>query len=282
MQQYFMKNRISERADEWGLHLLMLLGALSVFIFLWDIRLPSLTAGIALYLFFVILRKKGQLQRTLRKEKSLRQKIGGELMLEKMLLDDPQCVHREIARLLISPRHHAAPTEVDGAVLLSLSSGETVLLRYLPLHPMDTLEGKDVAAAQRLCLKHKSTLVWLCAPGKISRQAIEQSSLVPHVRILDRDMLIALLGKNHPATDKDLIALHRRMHRKHKKREWLKELFRAEHAPKFARFAALMSALLFLTNQKLYGFSALWMMVLSSACRCAYAFTKKAPPSGDA
>ncbi|MBR6525704.1 MAG: hypothetical protein IKT57_07010 [Clostridia bacterium] len=282
MQHYFMKNRISEHADAWGLNLLMLLGALAIFISLWGIRLPSFTAGAALYLFWVILRRKGQLQRTRGKEKSLRQRIGGEMMLEKMLLQNEQLNHMEIARLLTKDHSARTLSQTEYGVWFSSASGKRILIRYLPLHADDTLRGADVAAAQRMCLKQNGNQIWLCVPGKISPQAIGQSALHPPVCLIERETLIKLIGSAYPATDRDLSALHRRMHRTHPRRQWIRELFCPENAQRFARFAALMASLLFLTGQTVYAFSALWMMTLAALCRCMHARRKKAPPFRDA
>ena len=277
MQHYFVKNRLSEQADEWGMHVLLLGGSLLLFIYLWGIRLPAFTAGIALYVFLITLRRTGREKRLRQKESRLRRQLGGELALERLLVQSPERTHFEAA-LLLSARHHFQLTRITEDGVLCQKGHQTLLIHYLQMHRDDTLTGERVAFFQRLCARHTAHAVWLCVPGKISPQAAQQSELQPPVRLIAREWLIPLFGSAAPATDSQLVMLSRRRKAPMHRRAWLEELLCTDNISRFARFAALMAALLFLTRQQIYGYSAVMMMVLCTLCRCAAVRKQKTLP----
>ena len=261
-----MKNRLAERTDEWGAHLLMLFGSLSLFLLLWGVRLPSFTAGAALYVFLLLLRKTGKAQRLRKKEQWVRRQLGGELALERLLVQPSHRAHYETALVLEKAFRLSVGRITDDGVLCR-QHGQPVLVHFLQMHRDDELTGEAVARAQRLCKEYDVSGVWLCVPSRLSTQAREQCALYTTVRLLPREQLIRLFGAAFPATDSQLVMLSRRRQKPMKTRMWLHELFRPDNAPRLARYAALMAGLYFITGQRLYALSAVGMMALSALCR---------------
>ena len=93
MQEYLQRARLGEVMDALGFRTLALLVCLGWFIFLWGVRLPALCAGLSLFMLVMLLEKKTRDARLLRREKKLRVQIGGELFLEKLLMDPPVRAH---------------------------------------------------------------------------------------------------------------------------------------------------------------------------------------------
>ena len=70
------------------------------FVFLWGLNLPALLAGIALGTLLLLLRRLYRQTTLVRRETALRCRIGGELLLEKMLLSEAKEAHFQAALLL--------------------------------------------------------------------------------------------------------------------------------------------------------------------------------------
>ena len=278
LQQYFTKNRLSVKADAWGFHLLMLSACLLLFLLLWGVRLPAFTAGVSLYLFLITLRRTGREQRLRRRENEVRRRIGGEIALERLLLEESARAHFEAA-LLLSNRYHFQLVRILDEGVLCKKDGKTLLISFVQMHREDTLSATQTASFHRIACRVHADQCWLCVPCKISPDAREVLGASSVLRLFSRDALIRLFGAAAPATDNQLVLIKRRRKQPMRTKAWRRELLRGENAPRFARYAALMAALLFLTGQSVYGVSATLMMALSSLCHLD-ALKQKTLPEG--
>ena len=86
MEQYLRRNRLSEVLDTLGMAALLYALAVGWFVWLWGLSLPSMAAGGALGTLLWMARGQWRRRNVHRREKALRSRIGGELMLESMLL----------------------------------------------------------------------------------------------------------------------------------------------------------------------------------------------------
>ena len=85
METGFKRNLLAELLDSVGRGVLLMALGIGWFVFLWGLNLPALLAGIALGTQLLLLRRLYRQTTLVRRETALRCRIGGELLLEKML-----------------------------------------------------------------------------------------------------------------------------------------------------------------------------------------------------
>ena len=100
METGFGRNLLAELLDSVGRGVLLMALGIGWFVFLWGLNLPALLAGIALGTLLLLLRRLYRQTTLVRRETALRCRIGGELLLEKMLLSEAKEAHFQAALLL--------------------------------------------------------------------------------------------------------------------------------------------------------------------------------------
>ena len=100
METGFGRNLLAELLDSVGRGVLLMALGIGWFVFLWGLNLPALLAGIALGTLLLLLRRLYRQTTLARRETALRCRIGGELLLEKMLLSEAKEAHFQAALLL--------------------------------------------------------------------------------------------------------------------------------------------------------------------------------------
>lgn len=267
MQDYFIKNPFSEKADHFGFHFVLFLGSTLFFLLLWGFRLPALCAGCALYLFIITLRRKGQSRRLKQKEANLRRRIGGELAIERLLLQSIEKSHFETA-LLLSDAKKMTLVRILEEGILCMDQNLPALVAFFPCHPKDTVTATQVAHFQRQCLACGAMRGYLCSPGQLSAPAQTQCQAEPAVLFLGKDAILSLFGNASPATDSQLVMLSRRQKTKLGGSRWWQRIVDPQLAMRYARYALLMITLHFLTAIFTYACAAIGLMLLSAVCRC--------------
>ena len=99
METGFGRNLLAELLDSVGRGVLLMALGIGWFVFLWGLNLPALLAGIALGTLLLLLRRLYRQTTLVRRETALRCRIGGELLLEKMLLSEAKEAHFQAALL---------------------------------------------------------------------------------------------------------------------------------------------------------------------------------------
>ena len=267
MQEYLEQSTVSQFLDAAGLRVLMLALCFGWFIFLWGLNLPALTAGAALYLMWLILHKKRRDVRMAQKEKRLRLLIGGELALERMLTEPENKAHFETA-LLLSVNGSLTLERITEDGVLCEKQGEKVLTAFRALPVSDELDARTVLRFQQAVRKEHAEKGILCVPCGISAKAREQAGNEPPVRVLPREKMIRLLGRQFPATDEQLIALGRRRKRKNAFRKWLPRILDRQRAGRYALCGGLLLGLYLITHLFHYALPGLVCVGLAAACRC--------------
>lgn len=267
MQEYLHKSRFSGIVDTIGLHGLMLLLALGWFLLLWGLCLPSLLAGLALYLMGALFLRKARDGRLIRKERQLRLRIGGEMALERLLTVLPSRAHFEIT-MLLSLKHPLTMLRTgDNGILCSLK-GEQILISFLQSPFSGQVSADDVLRLQRQARAMRAKRAVLCAPCPIAAAAREQAAGDIPVSFLSRDTLIHLLGSANPATDAQLVALGRRRRSRIPRRQWLRAILDPRKAPRYALYGGLLLGLYLITKLFYYALTGLICLGLAAACRC--------------
>ena len=267
MQEYLQKTRLSGILDGLGFHILSIFVSFSWFIFLWGLRLPALTAGVALYGIIVLLRKKIRDDQVARKERELRCVIGGELALERLLLTSSERADFEIA-MLLSMRYALILLQTTEHGILCDLKGKKLLIAFVQQPEKASLSSAQVLDVQRSIKQLRADSAVLCCPCGISQDAKEQALWEPPVYFVARDTLISLFGAVNPATDDQLIQLGKR-----KKQRTVNHLelhiFQPSKGKKYACYGILLLIMYQFTHLIYYALPGLICVFLAAACRSA-------------
>ncbi|MBP3646667.1 MAG: hypothetical protein J6K55_09610 [Clostridia bacterium] len=267
MQKYRPKSVAANIAD----HVLRLAfscaAGIAWFIWLWGLRLTSLTAGIALGgLFWLCVRQFG-LMSTRKKELQMRRIIGGELALKKLLLLSPRQAGFQTA-LWIAPRFPIVISQaIDWGVVGTLNEKQT-LVRVIAQHESQPVTVQQVVEIVREACQMKIERCLLCLTAPASKEAADyarQSEVSIH--IVSRDEMIHLAGFSSPATDEQLIQLRKSKKVRRSRTEWLQIMLEPGRARRYFWFGIGLSILALLTGQSYYPLPAALCLLLYVLCR---------------
>ena len=263
MESYRPKTALASAADHLLRVLLAWAAGVGWFVALWGLCLPALTAGTALGgLFWLCARLLGKKQ-VQKKEAALRQTLGGELALEKLLLASPdeaafQCVQWLQARTRLQ-------IESGG---LGMWDGETVLFRLFAQHPGTEISSQQVSEVIREALQVKTQRLLLCTTAPLSQAAMRVAETEEtKLRLVGREELIQLVGACSPATDEDLCRLKQRKPKRRSAREWMKVVLHPSRAKRYFWYGAGLAALTLVTGQRFYPIPAAICLLLFIGCK---------------
>ena len=263
MESYRPKTALASAADHLLRVLLAWAAGVGWFVALWGLCLPALTAGTALGgLFWLCARLLGKKQ-VQKKEAVLRQTLGGELALEKLLLASPdeatfQCVQWLQARTRLQ-------IESDG---LGIWDGETVLFRLFAQHPGTEISSQQVSETIRKACQAQVQRILLCTTAPLSLAACRLAETAESsLRLVGREELIQLAGACCPATDEDLCRLKQRKPKRRSAREWLKIILHPSRAKRYFWYGIGLAALTLATGQRFYPIPAAVCLLLFAGCK---------------
>lgn len=263
MESYRPKTALASAADHLLRVLLAWAAGVGWFVALWGLCLPALTAGTALGgLFWLCTRLLGKKQ-VQKKEAALRQTLGGELALEKLLLASPdeaafQCVQWLQARTRLQ-------IESGG---LGMWDGETVLFRLFAQHPGTEISSQQVSETIRKARQAQVQRILLCTTAPLSSAACRLAETAePSLRLVGREELIQLAGACCPATDEDLCRLKQCKPKRRSAREWLKIILHPSRAKRYFWYGVGLAALTLATGQRFYPIPAAVCLLLFAGCK---------------
>lgn len=266
MQKYHPKTPLSSLSEHLLQAFLPWLAGLGWFVWLWGLSLPALTAGTAfgvmLWLCARLLGKK----RVAKRESLMRQMIGGELALEKLLLLPPRHAAFQAA-LWISPE---APVEIhsaEGWQVVGHLADKPVLIRLIAQHESVPITAQQIVEALRDTCMAGAEVCLLCVTAPLSREASAYcEASEPPIRLFSRDRLIRLAGLVSPATDEDLRTVGRRKRRR-TLQEWWETVVDPSRARRFFWYGVGLGLLALLTRLRYYPIPA-------AACLSLYAVSR--------
>ena len=266
MEQYLRRNHLSETLDALGMAALLYLLATGWFVWLWGLNLPSLLAGAALGTLFWLGRGQWRKRHVHRREKALRSRIGGELLLETMLLSEAKEAHFHAA-VLLAEKWPIAMQSVKEDGVLCRQGEETLLVQCIRMPADGELSVGDLLTAQRAVKRVKVDRAVLCVLGKVSPKvaARAEEAAVP-LRIIRRETLLALAGRYAPATDEQLIELGKR--RRPLQRGKVAHLvFRQDKARRYHLYGLGMLVVYVITGARLYAVPGMVCLTMAVMCR---------------
>ena len=268
MHKYQPKAPLAEAADKLLRAMLAALAGTAWFVYLWGLRLTALTAGIAMGgLIWLAARQLGK-KRMLRKETQMRQMIGGELALSRLMMLSPRHAAFQAALWLLPKADIRMEKALPWGVLGTWKGGR-VLVRLIAQHESLPINVQQVIKAVRDAHDQEVDRCLLCVTAPVSKEAAAYAEdLEMPIRIVTREELVALAGANEPATDEQL----RRMAegRRHKGRtlsDWLGDILAPEKAKRYLWYGLGMAALAVITRQWVYPFPAAVCLMLYSGCK---------------
>ena len=267
MEQYLRRKRLSSVMDEMGLRALIALGTVMWFVHLWGLGMPALLAGLALGLMGQMALTRWRRRAVDRREQALRCQLGGEMLLEDMLLQPPRRAHFQAA-MLLGQRYPLRLERVTEEGMLCQSGGERLLVCCLRKPPESEASPEDLLAVQRACKAHGASRCVLCLTCRCSAaaRAWAETSAVP-VRIISRETMLALAGQASPATDAQLISLGQRRNRPVPGGRVLRTILDRGKAGRYMFYGTAMVLLYVVTGLKWYPLPGLALVLLAVTSR---------------
>lgn len=270
MQDYLQRTHLAGKLDEAGSLLMTLALSLLFYLLLWGIRLTALLAGFSTFILLRILRARTRERRLQRREKRLRQQIGGEMKLEEWTLAPSRRAHAEAALLLCEAlQGQLLSVSADGA--LAYLQHQQMLICCAQLPCGEALGARDIARLQRACLLKNAQTGIVCGAEKVTDAARRQALLAPPVRTIDRAHMIALAGAAFPATDAQLVALGRRRRPSPQRDRLWRRILQAHRAKQYMLYGLMLCLLYILTGQRFYPVPGVLCLLLAGACRAVRA-----------
>ncbi|MBQ4580236.1 MAG: hypothetical protein IJA83_06205 [Clostridia bacterium] len=266
MEQYLRRNRLSEALDALGMGALLYLLAAGWFIWLWGLNLPSLLAGAALGTLFWLARSQWRRRTVHRRERALRSRLGGEMLLETMLLSEAKEAHFHAA-VLLAEKWPIRMLSVKEEGVLCRQGEETLLIQCIRMPADGELSAGDLLSAQRAVKRLPADKAVLCVLGKVSPKiaARAEEASVP-LRIIRRDTLLPLAGQYAPATDEQLIELGKRR-KPAEHGHMLRLIFRPDKARRYHLYGMGMLIIYVLTGSRLYAVPGMACLTMAVMCR---------------
>lgn len=200
MSPFDRKNKVAACLDRFALRLLLLALCIGYFFFLWRSGLPSLLAGGALFALVCLMLMLLERRTLSRRDRMLRERVGGIIALEELLLLPSAKACETVCTLLC---------DTLGAQALGSSrmryEEETWLVRCAQCLPNTNASEGDVLSAHRARIEQQADKCALVSTAGFSPSAIRAAEWMdPPVRLIAGRQLSALFGRQHPATDEDI------------------------------------------------------------------------------
>ena len=266
MEHYLHFRPLRGFMDALGMRALLLLLSVGWFAWLWGLGLPALMAGAALTVLLNLALSRGQVRWTARREAALRRRLGGEMLLEELLLCPESQAHLTCA-LLLCRRWGLSVEDITPSGVICRQAGEKLLVSCLRMAPDEALTAGALLPFARAVRENEAARGVLCITGQASQAATTFLQTLPvPLQLVDGSMLVAMGGEASPATDGQLVALGRR-----RQRLPLRALADTMlHPAKTRRYLAcggMLMALYLLTRLRWYPLPALLCFLLAGLCR---------------
>jgi len=266
MDRYLRRTPVSVLFDRIGLKALIFGASSLFFILLWGARPSAFAAGFALALLALTLLKKGEARRLKRREKKLREELGGELTLERLLLTPQKRAHFETVLLLSSAYDITLENTLESGVLCQIR-GEKVLVALLQKHRSLSCGAQDVLEFQRRVKEEGAIRGVLCLACGADENARTQAARKPNITLFSRRTLACLAGAANPATDEQLISLGREKRERAPSYMFLRRVLARSRAPRYALYGSLLLLLYVLTGLPYYPVPGVLLVLLAAFSR---------------
>lgn len=267
MEKYQPKTPVAEVSDRLMRASVAIGAGVAWFVLLWGLCLPALTAGFALGVMLWLCARQFSRQITQKREKQMRRMIGGELAVNRLLLEPPRKAAFQCA-LWLAPRYPLVMQKAVDWGVIGLLDGKKTCIRLIARHASQTITAQQVVECAREALERQMEQTLLCLTAPADDQALAYAgTLDPPMRIIEREELMMLAGFAHPATDEDLRNIGRQKRTRRSAQEWLAVALNASRARRYFWYGLGLSALALLTGSGYYLVPAVLCLGLFTACK---------------
>lgn len=258
---------LAEAVDRVGRGVLMMALGIGWFTWLWGLNLPSLLAGSALGVLLLLLRRLYRQMTLTRREAALRCRIGGELLMEQMLLMEAQEAHCQAAELLsLRWPLHLHQATADGVICRQNS--ELLLVQCVRLPAQGELGMGHLLDAYRAMKRNRADRVVLCVMGKTPPRVASEAEQFPvPIRLVRREVLLTLAGRHCPATNEQLVELGQRKRRVKQRGSLLRIMTQREKARRYWGYGLFLLELYVLSGSAWYAMPGVVCLTLAVVCR---------------
>lgn len=213
MSPFDRKNKLASLLDRLAVRALLLAGCVAYFYFLWRGSAESLMAGCALFALICLTLLLFERRTLTVRDRLLRERIGGAIALEELLLSPAGAAAARVRDLLC--RTLGATASGDSTMRYG---DETWLIRCAQCLPGTSAAQSDVLGAHRARVECGADKVALACTAGFSPEATRAAEWTdPPVRLIGGRQLALLFGRMHPATDEEIA---RRLSRQKKPFSW--------------------------------------------------------------
>ena len=245
---------------------MILLLSVGWFTFLWGLSVPSLVAGAALSVLAALAIRRGSSGYTARREASLRQRLGGEMALEELMLARPRQAHFR-AGMMLAVRYPLRMERLTESGLLCRDALGPLLVCCLCAAPQGTVSASALLPCLRAASEMQAERIVVCSTASFGKDAVlfTETYAVP-VRLIDREALLPLAGRLCPASDEQLAALARRK-RSMPARTLVRTALARGKARRYMGCGLSLAVIYIVTGLRFYCLPGLMSMVLAALCR---------------
>lgn len=203
------KTKLAQRLDSLATKLIAFVLCLLFAFYTFGSFGAATVSGTAIFVCTVLLFALWQRSTLLHRDETLRRRVGGMLAIDALLLVPTSQAHWCCANYLSELSDIKEITMgSDGA--LALFEDDRILVRCDQACPGDSSGQGSVLSAQRAALNAGACRAILCTTTHFDKKALFLAEqLDPPVRLVDSDVLCAVAGRLHPATDSQLVTIGR-------------------------------------------------------------------------
>ena len=218
-------------------------------------------------LIWLAVRQFGK-KRMLRKESQMRQMIGGELALSRLMMLSPRHAAFQAALWLLPKADIRMEKALPWGVLGQWKGGR-VLVRLIAQHESLPINVQQIIKAVRDAHDQEAERCLLCVTAPVSKEAAAYAEdLEMPIRIVTRQEMVALAGAAAPATDEQLRRMAQgRRHRSQTLTALLGGMLAPDKARRYLWYGLGMAALAAVTRQWVYPLPAAVCLLLFAGCK---------------
>ncbi len=267
MEQYLRRSRLGSAMDDLGLRAVIALAAVLWFVYLWGLGIPAILAGLALGLMGQMALTRYRRRTVSHRETALRQRLGGEMLLEDMLLAPPRQAHFQAA-MLLGQKHPLTMLRATEDGVLCRYGEETLLIACLRMTAEGAATPDALLPCLRACREHGAQRCVACVMGKCPTATLAwaEESKIP-LRLIPREELLLLAGQASPATDDQLVVLGRRKNRHDRWKQLRSRMLRRDKARKYMLYGTMLLLVYVLTGLPYYPLPGLICLLLAVGSR---------------
>ena len=259
--------RLAGRIDRLGLCLLLLLVSFAWFYFSFAAVIPAALSAAAMTVLILQTIRLGEKRTLFKRERELRERIGGEMAVDSLLLQTPVSAASNVAAWLTQTLSLSNFVPKEDGVLAQYEK-ESVFIACVQRHASAATGCDATLAAIRSARRENADICIACSTSDFSQEAVLLvEDLSPKTRLLGRSGLIHMAGMTAPATDEQLRALGKRRRQKFKRSLFQARILDPAKKRRYLFYGAGLSLMYLLTRQLIHLIPALVCLILVALCQ---------------